>query len=136
MHGGQDNEEIRDAIMAKFEQFQKSVDGLRAAIPELKGVLLASTEGLPIAHSLSNGTDPARMAAMAAAASSLGQRVSDTLQAGAFEEISVAGNDGQIFLYSAGNKGVLAVLGPAGCNAGLVHLEARGIAREIGEQFN
>lgn len=122
--------------MAKLDQFQKSVDGLRAAIPELKGVLLASTEGLPIAHSLSNGTDPARMAAMAAAASSLGRRVSDTLHAGTFEEISVAGNDGQIFLYSAGSKGVLAVLGPAGCNAGLVHLEARGLAKEIGEQFN
>lgn len=122
--------------MAKLDNLQKSVDGLRAAIPELKGVLLASSEGLPIAHSLSNGTDPARMAAMAAAAASLGRRVSDTLSAGSFEEISVAGNEGQIFLYSAGSKGVLAVLGPNGCNAGLVHLEARGVAKELGEQFN
>jgi uncharacterized protein len=122
--------------MAKLEQLQKSVDGLRNAIPELRGVLVASTEGLPIAHSLSNGTDPARMAAMAAAATSLGRRVSDTLQTGAFEEISVAGDEGQIFLYSAGPKGVLAVIGPAGCNAGLVHLEARGVARELSEQFN
>jgi uncharacterized protein len=122
--------------MARLDQLQKCVDGLRDAIPELRGVLLASTEGLPIAHSLSNGTDPARMAAMAAAATSLGRRVSDTLHAGAFEEISVAGAEGQIFLYSAGTKGVLAVLGPAGCNAGLVHLEARGVAKELGEQFN
>ncbi|MBM3798138.1 MAG: hypothetical protein FJW31_29795 [Acidobacteria bacterium] len=122
--------------MAKLDSLQKSVDGLRAAIPELKGVLLASTEGLPIAHSLSNGTDPARMAAMAAAAASLGRRVSDTLHAGSFEEISVGGNEGQIFLYSAGSKGVLAVLGPNGCNAGLVHLEARGVARDLGEQFS
>jgi predicted regulator of Ras-like GTPase activity (Roadblock/LC7/MglB family) len=122
--------------MARLDQLQKSVDGLRSAIPELRGVLVASTEGLPIAHSLSNGTDPARMAAMAAAATSLGRRVSDTLQSGTFEEISVAGADGQIFLYSAGNKGVLAVLGPAGCNAGLVHLEARGVARDLAEHFN
>jgi predicted regulator of Ras-like GTPase activity (Roadblock/LC7/MglB family) len=97
--------------------------------------MLASTEGLPIAHSLSNGTDPARMAAMAAAAASLGRRVSDTLHAGQFEEISVAGDDGKIFLYAAGTKGVLAVMGPAGCNAGLVHLEARGVAKELGEHF-
>ncbi len=97
---------------------------------------MASTEGLPIAHSLTNGNDPNRMAAMAAAATSLGRRVSDSLSAGAFEEITVGGADGQIFLYSAGAKGVLAVMGPAGCNAGLVHLEARSVAREIGEQFN
>ena len=122
--------------MAKLDQLQKSVDGLRSAITELRGVLLASTEGLPIAHSLSNGTDPARMAAMAAAATSMGRRVSDTLHAGSFEEISVAGAEGHIFLYSAGTKGVLAVIGPAGCNAGLVHLEARGVAKELGEQFN
>jgi hypothetical protein len=55
---------------------------------------------------------------------------------GSFEEISVAGAEGHIFLYSAGTKGVLAVIGPAGCNAGLVHLEARGVAKELGEQFN
>jgi len=97
--------------MPKIEELQKSLDALRSSIPELRGVLLASTEGLPIAHSLSNGTDPARMAAMAAAASSLGRRVSDTLNAGQFAEISVAGTDGHIFLYSAGTKGVLAVVG-------------------------
>lgn len=122
--------------MAKLDQFQKSVDSLRTAIPELRGVLLASVEGLPIAHSLANGADANRVAAMAAAASSLGRRVSDNLNAGQLEEISVAGAEGQIFLYSAGTKGVLAVMGPAGCNAGLVHLEARGVAKELGEMFN
>ena len=121
--------------MGKVEAFQRSVDGLRTAIPELRGVLLASTEGLPIAHSLANGSDANRVAAMAAAASSLGRRVSDSLAVGALEEITVSAADGQIFLYSAGGKGVLAVMGPAGGNAGLVHLEARGVAKELGELF-
>jgi predicted regulator of Ras-like GTPase activity (Roadblock/LC7/MglB family) len=107
--------------MGKLESLQKSVDGLRTAIPELKGVLVASTEGLPIAHSLSNGADAARVAAMAAAACSLGRRV------------SVASSDGKIFLYSAGTKGVLAVIGPHACNAGLVHLEARGVAKDLSD---
>lgn len=121
--------------MGKIEAFQKNVDGLRAAIPELRGVLLASIEGLPIAHSLSNGADANRVAAMAAAASSLGRRVSDSLSVGLLEEVTVSGADGQLFLYSAGAKGVLAVMGSAGCNAGLVHLESRGVAKEIGELF-
>ena len=122
--------------MSKLEALQRSVESLRTAIPDLRGVLLASTEGLPIAHALANGTDSNRIAAMAAAASSLGRRVSDSLNAGSLEGVTVSGSDGQIFLYSAGSKGVLAVLGPPGCNAGLIHLEARGVAKELGDLFN
>ena len=46
--------------MGKMDVFQKSVDNLRTAIPELRGVLVASSEGLPIAYSLSNGADANR----------------------------------------------------------------------------
>ena len=58
--------------MVKHEALKNHLENLRNSIPELRGVLLASNEGLPVAHSLSNGTDPDRVAAMAAAASSLG----------------------------------------------------------------
>src|SRR5437588_634313 len=51
--------------MAKLEALQKNIETLRAAIPELRGVLIASTEGLPVAHSIAGGADPARAAAMA-----------------------------------------------------------------------
>ena len=54
--------------MAKGEALKSQIEALRNAIPELKGVLLASNERLPIAHSFSNGQDPNRVAAMAAAA--------------------------------------------------------------------
>jgi predicted regulator of Ras-like GTPase activity (Roadblock/LC7/MglB family) len=108
--------------MAKGEALKIALEGLRNAIPELKGVLLASNEGLPIAHALTNGADPNRVAAMAAAASSLGRRISDSMSAG-------------VFVYSAGSKAVLAVLSPQGGNAGLIHLEARAAAKEIGELF-
>jgi len=57
--------------MAKGEALKAALEGLRNSIPELKGVLLASNEGLPIAHALTNGSDPNRLAAMAAAASTL-----------------------------------------------------------------
>jgi predicted regulator of Ras-like GTPase activity (Roadblock/LC7/MglB family) len=121
--------------MSRHEELQKEINNLRGAIPELRGVLLASTEGLPIAHSLSNGVDPNRVAAMAAAASSLGRRVTESLSVGNLTEISVTAADGQIFLYSAGTKAVLAVIGPNGGNAGLIHLEARTAASQIGQQF-
>lgn len=119
--------------MAKHEVFKTHIDNLRNNIPELKGVLLASIEGLPIVHSLSNGADPNRVAAMAAAASSLGRRISDSMSVGALAEISVRGEEGVLFIYSAGPKAILSVLGPQGSNAGLIHLEARAVAQEIAQ---
>jgi len=118
-----------------LETIQKDLENLRDAVPDVKGVLLASNDGQPIAHALSQDADPKRIAAMAAAASSLGRRVSDSLNAGTLSEISLSGSDGQIFLYNAGGKAVLAVIGPTGSNTGLIHLEARWAAREIGERF-
>ena len=55
--------------MAKGEALKAHLETLRNSIPELKGVLLASNEGLPIAHLLTNGADPNRIAAMARRAS-------------------------------------------------------------------
>jgi predicted regulator of Ras-like GTPase activity (Roadblock/LC7/MglB family) len=121
--------------MAKGEALKSQLEALRNAIPELKGVLLASNEGLPVAHSLSNGADPNRLAAMAAAALSLGKRVSDTMSTGTLGEVSIQSEEGGLFVYTAGSKAVLAVLSPSGGNAGLIHLEARSTAKEIGELF-
>src|SRR5215469_13850749 len=115
--------------MAKGEALKGHIEALRNAIPELKGVLLASNEGLPIAHSLSNGSDPNRVAAMAAAASNLGRRISESMATGGLSEVSIRGEDGMLFIYSAGPKAVLAVMGAMGLNAGLIHLEARTTAK-------
>ena len=121
--------------MAKHDALKNHLDNLRNAIPELKGVLLASVEGLPVAHALSNGMDANRVAAMAAAASSLGRRISDSMATGTLNEVSVKGEEGMLFVYSAGPKAVLAVIGPSPSNAGLIHLEARNTAKEIAELF-
>src|SRR3984893_18725107 len=121
--------------MAKGQALKAQIESLRQAMTELKGVLLASNEGLPIAHSLSNGADPNRVAAMAAAASSLGRRISESLSTGALGEVSIRSDDGVLFIYSAGPKAVLAVMGPMGSNAGLIHLESRDIAKQIGDLF-
>ncbi len=121
--------------MAKVEALKIELETLQNAIPDLKGVLLASTDGLPIAHSLTNGADPNRVAAMATAACTLGRKISDSFGTGALGEVSVQAEEGSLFVYSAGNKAVLAVLSPQGANAGLIHLEARQAAKQIGELF-
>jgi uncharacterized protein len=117
--------------VGKQEALQQSLAALRNAIPEIRGVLIASTDGLPMAQNLSGSEDPNRVAAMAATALGLGKRISDTLNAGALTETTVSGTSGQIFLYAAGNKGVLVVVAAAGANVGLINLEARDAVRNI-----
>lgn len=121
--------------MAKVEALKNELQALHDAIPDLTGVLLASYEGLPIAHSLTNGTDPNRVAALATAASGLGRKIATNLNAGNLGEVTVQGEQGCLFVYAAGSQAVLAVLTPQGANAGLIHLEARQAAKQIGELF-
>jgi predicted regulator of Ras-like GTPase activity (Roadblock/LC7/MglB family) len=121
--------------VAKVEVLKNQLESLKAAVPDLKGVLLASNEGLPIAHSFTNGTDPNRVAALAAAASTLGRRITENLATGTLGEVQVQAEEGALFVYSAGSKAILAVVTPQGANAGLIHLEARQTAKEIGELF-
>ena len=117
--------------MSKQEVLRSVLDNLRTAIPDLQGALIASTDGLPITHSFLNGVDPNRVAAMTATALGVGKRISESLSAGSFAEASIKGETGQIFLYSAGSKAVLAVLAPQECNVGLIQMEARDAAAAI-----
>ena len=55
----------------------------------------------------------------------------ETFGAGQLSETSVSGDQGLVYIYAAGTKGVLAVQAPAGGNVGLLHLEARGVAQRI-----
>ena len=119
--------------MSKQEVLTQALNTLRTAIPELRGVLVATSDGLAIAHSLTNGEDPSRVAVMAATALGLGKRIGESLNAGTLTETSVSGTNALIYLYATGVKGVLAVVAPAGANVGLIHMEAREAARTIAE---
>lgn len=117
--------------MTKQEKLQLVLETLRSSIPEIRGALVASTDGLPIAKSFSDGVDVNRVAAMAATALGLGKRISDTLGTGELIETSVTGSEGKVLIYTIGKKGVLAVVAQVGINMGLLNLEARDAAADI-----
>ena len=118
-------------IQSKPERLNAILVNLRSSLPELRGAMVATSDGLPIAQSFSDNTDANRVAAMAATALGLGKRINDTLGTGNLSEMSVSGLQGQVFIYSVGAKGVLAVVTPAGMNLGLLHMEARDAAQSI-----
>ncbi len=119
------------ATQSKPERLNSILVNLRASMPELRGALVATSDGLPIAQSFSDNTDANRVAAMAATALGLGKRINDTLGTGNLSEMSVSGLQGQVFIYSAGAKGAMAVVTPAGVNLGLLNMEARDAAQAI-----
>ncbi len=116
--------------MALNVQLDQLLQTLQSSVPDVRGAVIASTDGMPIAHSLAGG-DQNRVSAMVATALGLGKRICESIGAGQFTETSVSGNAGLVYVYSAGPKGVLAVLCPPGSNIGLVNLEARDSPKKI-----
>ena len=121
--------------MSLTDDLNNILGNLRSSVPEIKGALIASTDGMIISSHVTSG-DPSRMAAMIATALGLGKRICETFAGGTLTETSVSGTEGQAFIYSAGSKAVLGVIVAAGANVGLIHLECRDAAKKISQVLN
>ncbi|MFF8773551.1 roadblock/LC7 domain-containing protein [Kitasatospora sp. NPDC015120] len=108
---------------------------LRQRVPHLTGGLVASVDGLPIAHD-THGTEPTGLAAMSAASLGLAHRLADTTGQGEFRESLVRGEHGYVAIYTAGGSCVLTALAHPDTNIGRLHLEARRSARRIAALLN
>ncbi|MGW3071825.1 MULTISPECIES: roadblock/LC7 domain-containing protein [unclassified Kitasatospora] len=104
-------------------------------VPHLAGGLVASVDGLLIAHD-THGTEPSGLAAMTAASLSLAQRLADTTGQGEFRESLVRGENGYVATYAAGGSCVLTLLAHPDVNVGRLHLEARRSAQRIAGLLN
>ncbi len=120
---GKDQDAVRAAV-------QRALYELRRATSDVVGAIVASADGLPIAHDVHSG-DPAGIAAMAATAAGLGKRIVDDFAFGAFTECVVRAERGYFVVYSVGRAAVLAVMASEGANLGRIHLEARRCAAKV-----
>lgn len=105
---------------------------LRRRLPGLLGCVVATIDGMLLAHDLP-GQEPDGVAALSAAHLGLAQRFADTVGHGALRETVVVGERGNLTTYAAGDRGLLAVLTEAEVNLARVHLEARRVAGQVGE---
>lgn len=118
--------------MSKQEDLTRVVYDLRRSIPELHGVMIASTDGLSIAHDFAEA-EAERVAAMAATALGLGQRITERTSLGGLQEAVIRGDRGYLVVYAAGDSAVLVMTGPTSSNLGLMRIEARAASAEICE---
>ncbi|WP_245839083.1 roadblock/LC7 domain-containing protein [Nocardia donostiensis] len=103
---------------------------LRERVPGLTGSLVASSDGLLVAHDLPAHIEPSGMAALAASQLSLSHRLATTAHGGGFNDVVVHGTDGYVVVYAAGWAS-LTVLAAPEVNVGRLHLESRPAARAI-----
>ncbi|MBU3065268.1 roadblock/LC7 domain-containing protein [Nocardia sp. NEAU-G5] len=107
---------------------------LRDRIPQLTGTLVASSDGLLIAHDLPSHIEPSTMAAMAASQLALSHRLATTAHGGGFQEVVVRGTGGHVVVYAAGWASLIVLASPE-VNVGRLHLESRPVARTIADHL-
>ncbi|MET9646954.1 roadblock/LC7 domain-containing protein [Streptomyces syringium] len=122
----------RRQLMTALPEVLTELQALRVRVPHLTGALVASTDGLVIAH-LVTDMEPDGVAALTAAALGVGARLTDAVGHGGFRELLVRGERGYVATYAAGSSCVLTLLAAADANVGRLNLEARRAGTRIAE---
>ena len=122
--------------MSRNEQILYVLQGLVGRSQDVEGAMLVTLDGLPLASALPQGADEDRVAAMAAAALSMGARTTAELRRGSLQQVLVKGDSGYIVIISAGTDTVLAAISNGEAKLGMILYEmkiaARDLARELG----
>lgn len=103
---------------------------LRARLPELSGSVLATADGMVVAHD-AHGIEPDSLAALAAAHLALARRFAHAVNHGDLRESVVQCDGGYITSYTAGPNALLTLVTTGNANLAMVHLEARRSVRRI-----
>lgn len=120
----------RRQLIALETELLAELRALKHRVPHLAGGLVASVDGLLVAHD-THGTEPTGLAAMTAASLGLAQRLADTTGQGDFRESLVRGEHGYVATYAAGGTCVLTLLAHPDVNVGRLNLEGRRSADRI-----
>lgn len=117
---------------SRTELMVERLRDLQAATPEIEAAAVVSVDGLTMASSLPANVEEDRVSAMSAAMISLGERIAGELGRGLLEQVHVKGDDGYVILMSVGEEAVLTTLVREGAKLGLVFLDMRRTADDLG----
>ncbi len=121
--------------MAKKPKVQELTDllkDLEATTPDIEASAVVSVDGLMIASALPQDVEEDRVAAMSAAMLSLGERTATELARGGLSEVYVKGENGYVVLMASGENAVLTALARKDAKLGLVFLDMKRTAEDVG----
>ncbi|HEX5741620.1 MAG TPA: roadblock/LC7 domain-containing protein [Pilimelia sp.] len=105
---------------------------LRQRLPELSGRVLATTDGMVVAHD-AHDLDPETLAAMSAAHLGLARRFAMAVAHGQLHETVVSCAGGYITTYAAGEHALLTLVTTDRANLARVNQEARRTVARLGD---
>ncbi len=117
---------------SRTDQMVDRLRDLQAGSGEIEGSAVVSVDGLIMASSLPAGVEEDRVSAMSAAMISLGERISTELGRGLLDQVFVHGKKGYVVLMSVGVEAVLTVLTREHAKLGLIMLDMRRAAEDLG----
>jgi len=106
---------------------------LQVSSPDIEASAVVSLDGLIMASSLPPGIEEDRVSAMSAAMLSLGERIAGELGRGALEQVHIRGEDGYVILRAVGREAVLTVLARGSARLGLLLLDMKRAAEDLGQ---
>src|SRR6187549_3623365 len=108
----------------------EELGNLRVRLPELYGSVLATADGMVVAHD-ARDIEPDSLAALAAAHLALARRFAHAVDHGDLRESVVECDRGYITSYTAGPNALLTLVTTGDANLAMVHHEARRCVRRL-----
>ena len=121
-------------MASRQEQIQSILERLSSnAGSDVTGAVAVSMDGIVLASRMSSDVNADRVGAVAATMVGVTRRVSGELKIGMTEEAIIKADQGLFMVLPAGDQSLLAVNLRQGANLGLVRIEARDAANDIGQ---
>ena len=121
---------VRKSRRSVKEQVRTELQQIRAQVAGVRGSLVATSDGLVVAHDIPD-VEPTQIAALAAATLAVARRATLATECGTFREAVARGSDGYLAVYAAGDSAIVAVIGTSSLNVGMLQYRAREIIERI-----
>lgn len=117
--------------MSRTDQMVSRLREMQISTPDIEASAVVSVDGLTMASALPPGIEEDRVAAMAAAMLSLGERIASELGRKSLEQVYIHGDKGHVFVVAVGEEAVLTVLCREQAKLGMVLLDMRRAAEDL-----
>jgi len=123
-----------DIAMAKSrtEQMTDRLMDLQTGSTDVEASALVSVDGLIMASALPPDVEEDRVSAMSAAMLSLGERIAMELGRGTLDQVYIRGDNGYVLLSDVGEEAVLTVLARKEAKLGMLSLDMKRAAADLG----
>jgi predicted regulator of Ras-like GTPase activity (Roadblock/LC7/MglB family) len=113
-------------------QVLRELNGLRSAVSGVEGCVVATSDGLLVAHVLPEA-EQSQAAALISTLVALARHAVQSTGRGTLLEAAIRGTSGYLAVYAVGDTAVLAVLGRADLNVALLQLRTRPVVARLAD---